>query len=157
MPHSPSKGHLNSHWYTHYVPMLVMMFIAGILSSMSVWADKLSDVRISINDIYMALLMCAWMLLFMGGWDGDRSAIWIGLISIMVIIYMIRVQLFVTPGHYITSMIPHHSMAILMSKRLLNREDMDSSSEIKLIPFAKRIIETQVTEIEEMKRLKKLP
>ena len=57
-----------------YFPMLIIMFIAGILSSMSIWADKLSDMAISLNDIYMSLLMCGWMLFFMGlydfSWDG---------------------------------------------------------------------------------------
>jgi hypothetical protein len=40
--------------------MMTIMFIAGLLSSMNVWVDKISDARLHINDIYMSLLMCSW-------------------------------------------------------------------------------------------------
>ncbi len=135
--------------HSHYTSMMVMMFIAGILSSMSVWADKISDVRISINDIYMALLMCAWMLLFMGLWDKNYTVVWMGMIGVVIFFVMIRTQFLVTPKRYITSMIPHHSMAVLMSKRLLN--SYDQSMDRKLEKLAVSIIESQEREIAFMK------
>jgi hypothetical protein len=33
---------------------------------MNIWVDKLDDIRFSINDAYMILLMSGWMFLFMG-------------------------------------------------------------------------------------------
>jgi hypothetical protein len=33
------------------------MIIAGSLSTMNVWVDKISDIRFSLNDLYMILLM----------------------------------------------------------------------------------------------------
>jgi len=45
-------------------------------------------------------------------------------------------------------MIPHHSMAVLMSKRLLNNDNTLTDSEKK---YVKNIIETQEKEIEWMK------
>jgi hypothetical protein len=37
----------------HYFVMFVIMILAGALSTMSVWVDKLDDVRFSLNDVYM--------------------------------------------------------------------------------------------------------
>ena len=31
--------------------------VSGLLSTMNVWVDKADDIRFSINDIYMTLLM----------------------------------------------------------------------------------------------------
>ena len=137
---------------SHYVEMMVMMFIAGILSSMSVWADKWSDVRISINDVYMSLLMCAWMLLFMAGWKRDYKIAFMGVVGVIVIFYLIRNQIFVSLQRYIRSMIPHHSMAVLMSKRLLeNNRDSSSNIPVEIEKLAKSIIDSQEREINIMK------
>ena len=46
--------------------MFFIMILSGLLSTMNIWVDKLDDVRISVNDAYMTLLMTGWMFLFMG-------------------------------------------------------------------------------------------
>ena len=33
------------------------MIFAGALSTMNVWVDKISDIRFSVNDLYMILLL----------------------------------------------------------------------------------------------------
>ena len=132
-----------------HFPMLIIMFISGILSSMSIWSDKLSDMAISLNDIYMSLLMCGWMLFFMGIYEKESKTIMIGIISVIIIFLMIRTQLFITPKQYLISMIPHHSMAVLMSKKLLEKGNLGSELNI----LAKNIIESQEREIEFMKNL----
>ena len=38
---------------------------------MNVWVDKWDDIRFSINDVYMTLLMTGWMFLFMGWIDQE--------------------------------------------------------------------------------------
>ena len=50
----------------HYVIMFFIMLLSGLLSTMNVWVDKVDDIRFSINDAYMTLLMSGWMFLFMG-------------------------------------------------------------------------------------------
>ena len=37
--------------------MMIIMFIAGLLSSMNVWVDKISDIRFHLNDVYMKLVI----------------------------------------------------------------------------------------------------
>ena len=113
---------------------------------MNVWVDKWDDVRFSINDVYMTLLMTGWMFLFMGLYYSETVITWIGLALVVSNLWCIRNQVLVTTEQYILGMIPHHSMAILMSKRLLER-----LSPMK--EFVSNIITTQEKEIEFMKRL----
>jgi hypothetical protein len=132
--------------------MMTIMFIAGLLSSMNVWVDKISDVRLHLNDIYMSLLMCGWSLVFMGIYYINLNIFLFGLLFTGIMIYFIRNQIFIDEREYVDGMIPHHSMAVLMSKKLL-KKDLDG--EIKLSKNIKtlsnHIINSQDYEIEFMK------
>jgi len=125
------------------VNMISIMALSAILSAMYIWVDKMSDVRISLNDIFMVLLMIGWMLLFSGN-------ILAGLPIVLIAIYMIREQTFVTEKQFIRGMIPHHSMAILMSKKLLENRRQISP---ELRQLALNIIKTQSDEIAILKHL----
>ncbi len=128
--------------------MILIMFVSGILSSMYVWADKLSDIRISINDFYMIFLMTAWMCFFMAANHKDTRIIAISIAFLAAIYYAIRNQLFVTANQYFKGMIPHHSMAVLTSKRLLENHPRLTTEEQQ---FVKNIIKTQENELRWMK------
>ena len=39
------------------IPMMIISILSGLLSAMWVWASSWNDVRLSINDFYMATLM----------------------------------------------------------------------------------------------------
>ena len=131
--------------------MMIIMFIAGLLSSMNIWVDKLSDCRFHLNDVYMSLLMCGWSLLLMGIYYININILLIGIIMTIIIIYCIRNQLFINETQYVKGMIPHHSMAVLMSKQLLEKSynNIPITKEIKKL--AKHIINTQENEIKFMK------
>ena len=45
--------------------MFVIMILSGLLSTMNLWIDKWSDIRWSLNDVYMALAMTGWMFFLM--------------------------------------------------------------------------------------------
>lgn len=107
----------------HYVQMFFIMIIASFLSTMNVWVSSTSDIRLSLNDLYMALLMTGWMFLFMGVLDKNNFITLFGLILTAGSFYAIRKQLFVDQKQYLLGMIPHHSMAILMSKELQKKEN----------------------------------
>jgi len=124
----------------HYFIMFFIMILSGLLSTMNVWVDKVNDIRFSINDIYMALLMTGWMFLFMGLIYQEISVFFIGLSLIIFNIWCIRNQFLITERQYKLGMIPHHSMAVHMSKKLLERENNISL-------FVKNIIKTQEDEI----------
>lgn len=134
--------------YNHYIVMFFIMILSGLLSTMNVWADKWDDIRFSINDVYMTMLMTGWMFLFMGVYYSEPVILWIGLFIVVVNIWCIRNQFMVTNEQYILGMIPHHSMAILMSKRLIENQPP------LLNEFVSDIIRTQEKEITYMKQTK---
>ena len=129
--------HLDSN---HYVIMFFIMVFSGLLSTMNIWVDKVDDIRFSINDAYMTLLMTGWMFLFMGLIYQELIVFFIGLSLIIFNIWCIRNQFLITETQYRLGMIPHHSMAVHMSKKLLEKENNKSS-------FVKNIIKTQENEI----------
>ena len=130
----------------HYFVMFVIMILAGALSTMNVWADSIDDIRFSMNDAYMILLMTGWMLLFMGIYYTQFGPGLIGLALVIASLWAIRTQFMITTNQYVTGMIPHHSMAIHMSKRLREKGT-------PLREFADSIITTQEKEIAFMKQL----
>lgn len=129
----------------HYIVMFFIMILSGLLSTMNVWVDKWDDIRFSINDIYMTLLMTGWMFLFMGIYYSELLILCLGLFLVVINIWCIRTQFMVSNEQYILGMIPHHSMAILMSKKLLQNQ------EPLLNKFVSNIITSQEKEIGYMK------
>jgi len=120
--------------------MVFIMILSGLLSTMNVSVDKYQDIRFSINDAYMILLMTGWMLLFMGIFYKEKTPVIIGLILIITNIWCIRTQFLINVKQYKLGMIPHHSMAIHMSKKLLEKDN-------NMQNFLKNLIHTQEKEI----------
>jgi hypothetical protein len=121
------------------------MIISGLLSTMNIWVDKLDDIRFGMNDAYMILLMSGWMFLFMGMIYHEMNIFFIGLLLVIVNIWCIRNQFLITETQYKLGMIPHHSMAIHMSKKLLEKNNNISR-------FLENIIKTQENEINILKQ-----
>jgi len=70
--------------HNHYTVMFFIMILSGLLTTMNIWVDKIDDIRFSINDIYMTLLMTGWMFLFMGLFYKEISIFFIGLLLVIV-------------------------------------------------------------------------
>ena len=126
--------------HNHYTIMFFIMIISGLLSTMNIWVDKIDDIRFSINDIYMTLLMTGWMFLLMGLIYQNINAFILGGILVIINIWCIRNQFMVSESQYKLGMIPHHSMAVHMSKKLLQKDNNISE-------FVNNIIKTQEHEI----------
>ena len=92
----------------------------------------------------MTLLMTGWMFLFMGLIYREISVTFVGLSLILIDIWCIRTQFLINETQYKLGMIPHHSMAIYMSKKILQKEN-------NISPFLQNIIKTQENEIEILK------
>jgi len=131
--------------YNHYIVMFFIMIISGALSTMNIWVDKYSDIRFSLNDVYMIFLMTGWMFLFMGLFYKELTVVIVGVVTVTTSFLCIRTQFMITEEQYKLGMIPHHSMAILMSKKLLQKNN-------NIQPFLNNLINTQEKEIEFMKK-----
>ena len=130
--------------------MFIIMMISALLSTMNIYVDKLSDMRFTINDIYMALLMSGWMTLFMGIYYKIILYIFIGAFLVTASLFLIRKQVLITNKEYLRSMIPHHSMALHLTKQQL---DQNIDLPILFRVLTAGIIETQEKEIQIMKIL----
>jgi hypothetical protein len=130
--------------------MFIIMVITSVITGMNMWVNSLSDVRVHLNDVYMGISMSGWMFLLMGLYYSTNNIIWIGIVTIIVSAYLIRNQVFINQEEYLLSMIPHHSMAILMSKKL-NEKDIISNEQLQ--ELTNNIIKTQQEEINLMKNL----
>lgn len=124
--------------------MLIIGIISGLLSTMNIWADKLDDIRISINDVYMSTLMTGWMFLFYGLYHKMTSQIYLGATMVVISFICIRSQFLVDKNNFVNGMIPHHSMAIFMSKKLKTKNK-------EITKFLDGIINAQEKEIDDMK------
>ena len=142
MSHSSHSSHSSN----HYIIMFVIMLLSGLLTTMNIYADKFSDIRFSLNDIYMTLLMTGWMFAFMGIFYKEIKVFVFGIILVIFNIWAIRSQFMISQSQYLLGMIPHHSMAVHMSKKLLNK-----NNNIGIQNFLKNIIKTQEKEIDFMK------
>ena len=129
----------------HYTIMFLIMILSGLLSTMNMWVDKLDDIRFSLNDTYMIFLMTGWMFLFMGVVYQEKSVFLLGLLLVIINIWCIRNQFLITESQYKIGMIPHHSMAVHMSKKILEKEN-------NITPFIENIIKTQEKEISILKK-----
>ena len=128
--------------------MFVMMVLSGALSSMWVWSERWSDVRFSLNDAYMIAMMTGWMFLMMGLWYKAFDYFVFGATLIAVGYILVRTQWFVSEQQFVKGMIPHHSMAVHMSNRLMKR-----TQNPELSALIGNVVQTQEAEITMLKQI----
>lgn len=132
------------------IVMALCMILAGFFSGMNAFVNDISDVRFNLNDFYMSVMMIGGMFFFMSIYYKSIKLALVGIGVILIALLLIRKQLFINTERFIQSMIPHHSMAIMMSKRFLEKK---KSREIG--DLAQNIISTQKDEIQFMKEFVK--
>lgn len=135
--------------------MLVPSILSGLLSTMNTWCYDFSHIRLHLNDVYMIILMVSSMFFFSyiineqhDNGHQNVTNLWIIIILMILSFYLIRTQTFITDEQFIKGMIPHHSMAILMSEKI---KEKTYNPIIKNL--ANEIIKNQLLEIELMKKL----
>jgi len=130
--------------------MIVASFIGGLLGGINNWIAHLSDIRWHINEAYMSILMICWMFLIHKFimFDTNITGYILLIIVIISIVYMIQKQILISDNQYIQSMIPHHSMAITMSKNIIRK-----TKNQKIKDLALNIINSQNKEIQDMKNI----
>lgn len=139
--------------YTRFAAMIgtstLVMFALMYLNTYA-WGHIFFSETRSYMALYMGAAMAVVMLSFMLGMYTSRranlaiygSAILVFLVSL----YLLRSQATVGDVSWMRAMIPHHSIAILTSERA-------ELSDPRVQDLARRIIEAQRLEIEEMKAL----
>lgn len=149
----PSPGAQPGH-QMHYGLLLVM----AVLSFVSMYAlmyamvNRFANVYMNLNQVYMAGLMAAPMVIIelalMGAMYRDRrknaAIMAASLVALGMFWTFIREQTAIADRQFLRSMIPHHAGAILMCEEALIRDP-----EIKELCGA--IVSSQQSEIDQMK------
>ncbi len=140
----------------HYRRLLVMMALSFIAMYVLMYAmvDRFANVFNSVNQVYMAGLMAASMLiielLVMGGMYPNKRwntiLIVVGAVALVGFWIAIRQQAVVGDRQFLRSMIPHHAGAILMCQ-----EAQITDQEIRKL--CESIIAGQQSEIDQMKAM----
>jgi uncharacterized protein (DUF305 family) len=141
---------MQGHHYRRLLLMMVLSFIAMYVL-MYAMVDRFADVFNSVNQVYMAGLMAAAMLiielLVMGGMYPNRQwnmvLVAVGAVALVGFWLATRQQAAIGDRQFLRSMIPHHSGAILMC-----REAKLTDPEIRTL--CESIIAGQQAEIDQM-------
>jgi len=147
---------MNRMLYKKQIIMFIIMTIVGILfNPMNVLAYRINDLYISLTLVYGGLLMASNMIwaheivhyLSMNHFNIYFFCIGISL-SIILSIYLLRTQLFVSDTQWLRRMISHHSTALTTTHIIYNK-----TNNPKLKKLARDIIDTQEKEIQLMKTM----
>ena len=140
----------------HYVRLAVMIVLSFISMYVLMYAmvNSLGDVYNSLNQVYMAGLMTAPMvvieLLFMSGMYSNKklNALLIagGCVAGIAFFLFIRQQTAISDRQFLRSMIPHHSGAILMCNEA-------SLQDQRIRELCKNIVAGQQQEIDQMREI----
>lgn len=145
--------------YKHQIIMFIVMVIVGMLfNPMSMLAYDINHLYNSKTLFYGGLLMASNMIwaheivhyLSMGHFNNKLFIFGI-LLSIIIVIFLLRNQLFISEKDWLKRMIPHHSTALTTTNRLLKNREKDLKSNSQLFRLAKDIIYNQEREIVQMK------
>lgn len=141
---------------TPYGQLLLMLLLSFVSMYVLMYAmvDSLSNVYMSFNQVYMAGLMTAPMVMIemvvMGAMYQNKKInmviIAAGLIALIVFWMLIRQQTAITDKQFLRSMIPHHAGAILMCEKA-------SLQDTQIKELCRTIISGQQAEIDQMKAL----
>jgi hypothetical protein len=142
---------MNKMHYGRLATMAVLSFVSMYVL-MYAMVDTLANVYVNLNQVYMAGVMTAPMVLIelalMGAMYGDRKKnvviAAVAVVALGVFWLSIRGQLAITDRQFLRSMIPHHAGAILMCETAPIRDP-----EIKELCTA--IVSSQQSEIDRMK------
>jgi uncharacterized protein (DUF305 family) len=142
---------MNKMHYGRLATMAVLSFVSMYVL-MYAMVDTLANVYVNLNQLYMAGVMTAPMVLIelalMGAMYGDRKRnvviAAVAVVTLGVFWLSIRGQLAITDRQFLRSMIPHHAGAILMCETAPIRDP-----EIKELCTA--IVSSQQSEIDRMK------
>ncbi|HEU4691563.1 MAG TPA: DUF305 domain-containing protein [Vicinamibacterales bacterium] len=153
MQHNQHTQHGDQNHYLRLAGMIVLSFISMYVLMYSM-VNSFADVYNSLNQVYMAGLMTAPMLVIelwlMSSMYKNRKlnavVIAVGIAAGILFFALIRQQTLISDRQFLRSMIPHHSGAILMCEEA-------SIQDQRIRDLCKEIIASQRREIDQMRAL----
>lgn len=146
--HEQSQGGGTSYWRfgamiaTAVVVMYGVMFIDTYALAHVTWSESRMYMAITMGGV-MALVMLGWMLNMYRNTKVNLAIAGVAVLVLAVSISLDRSQATIEDKSFMSSMIPHHSMAILRAERA-------GISDVRVCELAVAISEAQRREIDEM-------
>ena len=144
---------------TDVIFFIVMFLVAFTIDPMNMMVYSSNDLYISkyliLSSLFMAFNM-VWahqIVHYLSRGHLSKVRFFIGLASSGALLYIMRTQMFIKPQDWLKEMIPHHSIAITTTSRLLKNNDISTKSDI--YKLANTILTTQQNEIITMKNMLK--
>lgn len=140
-----------AHWKR--LALMTALSFAAMYALMYMMVDKLANVQMSLNQVYMAGMMAAAMVIIelavMGAMypaGRTKNAVLVGSgIALVLLILFTRKQVAITERDFLRSMISHHASALLMCEQ--NRDIRDP----EINELCRVILESQQEQIDFMK------
>jgi hypothetical protein len=159
MEHQHKSGHAQGHesrqTHDHYPRLYLMAVLSFIAMFVLMYAmvDRFANVFVNLNQVYMAGLMAAPMVvieiaLMSMMYPNKRRNVVIVAISVVagvVFWILIRQQAAISNSQFLRSMIPHHAGAVLMCGKL-------KADDPEIKDLCAGIIKSQEAEIAQMRR-----
>ena len=135
--------------------MIITGFLTQYFIMSTIMTNDVANVTNSLSKIYLSLVMA----FIMGILEVTMHDMHNKIVSVYYYIplflcfgasvWLYRKQIAVNEDNYLREMIEHHDMALFTSKNLLDKPNISP----KVREFAKKIVNTQTKEIDEMKQL----
>jgi len=129
--------------------MFISMFIIQYVFMSYIMTNQVDNIMNSLGKVYISTIMGLLMIIIMDYRNIQHLSIYICLLILCIFLY--KIQFGVNDKNYIKEMIEHHSMALLTSKQIIKKTGNSYVADI-----AQRIINTQESEIQEMRNIIKL-
>lgn len=134
------------------IVMFVASFVIQYFGMSVITTNSLTDVTNSVGKVYLSVIMALLMLaaevmMHDHQYNVMSARTYVGIFGFAALfVFLYKKQIGINDRQYLEEMIEHHSMALLTSKRILEK-----SSDYNVVKIAKNIIQTQQDEIIEMR------
>lgn len=133
-------------FFLPHIIMFVGMLIFHLFAMPFIMIYRYEDFYLSMNQLYMGLIMSLFMVLLESFMHPLPLSIIIAIIILIILLTIfVKKQTGINKKQYLRDMIPHHSMALQTSEKQINEPVVGK--------LAQTIFQTQIDEIYQMKKL----
>ena len=153
---------MNEHKSKSMIRPLIIMFVGSFVIQYyfmsSIMSNSFSNITNNVGKLYLGLIMGISMvileILMMQQGDIMPGVLVVLFFLLSITVYLYKNQAFIDEHQYLSEMIEHHSMALLTSRKLLEKANSGKQAvRSEVINLANNIVVAQDAEINQMKRL----
>jgi uncharacterized membrane protein len=158
MKNMDSNNHPKKGLFRPLIIMFVGSFIIQYYFMSSIMSNSLTNITNSIGKFYLAVIMGISMVILeifmMQHGDIIPGFLIVLFFMLGLFVYLYKNQVFIDENQYLNEMIEHHSMALLTSRKILEKANSGKQKiRNEVINLANNIVIAQDAEINQMKTL----